>query len=974
MKDTRLYIDDVLVDLDNESIITMNYLLEDSDNPTIVKNSFSKSITLPSTEGNNALFGRIYDLSRETIIDDIKRSGIYFNTLKRTPFKLFIESELIESGYIQLTGIAVTNGAPRYTIQAYGGLGDFLYSLMYDENGDKRNLASLNFGFDGFNGEAEREMDFNITKEYVTSSWSVVGSGRHTLLEAITFVPAYNGINKDFDASKALINYKGLDNLSLPRGVTEDGVNYSSVSGYALAEFKRAMDESEVRDLRSYLQRPALSVRALVRACCNPNNNGGYNVILDKAFFNEENTLYHDAYITLPMLSNEVENEDSTTTLGATADFIGSSQNIFNREIEVGEASFTDVPTNATIKIDIPLSLQVQNNNGGEINGSKLYLSYSKYKRVEEDYGDGIVSNPIVFDSSYHSAIVAQIRVYDTTTRALVAASSELAFCGDEDFDSSWKVYTPIDKVERGVTSVKGKFIRNGNTLEFISVDDNNTFPISLSFVRGATRGVRIFVNLQRVYKGNYKNVSDDASSLFVLERGVDEALQNVVVYDNSIVGDIADGEWTASTANLPSISSNSKVTKEILLGSTQSPADYLLSYCKLFGLRFIKNVHAKTINITSHYFDGDVVDINNRIDRAQGMSITPNVFSKKFMRMALSQPESYFAKKYKEANKLDYAQKRIDTGFSFNTETEEIYKDNVFASAVPCLAVSPFYNTYRNSGGYETFAPLADGMTLKLYNGTIGNYKIIEQELPSRTYVDASKTTPFSANKGYDIMPRMCYFSQNNDGSREPIDIVSNLVVFCGHSNLVNSAGEAVTYYLTDDISMMGNLNDGKACYLLTQSETDIMGNIIAKAYTQLPLFLSIRLINGQVSQSFEFAKSKESYIPSIDYPEGVTLYERYWAGFFNDRMHVDTRKVSCMVDLSGMVINGEALRKFYFFDNNVWLLNKVEDYDPTTDRLTKCEFIKVRNMSAYLTPVDGVDTDGGDSSFDYSFEIKLS
>ena len=126
MKDTRLYIDDVLVDLDNESIITMNYLLEDSDNPTIVKNSFSKSITLPSTEGNNALFGRIYDLSRETIIDDIKRSGIYFNTLKRTPFKLFIESELIESGYIQLTGIAVTNGAPRYTIQAYGGLGDFL--------------------------------------------------------------------------------------------------------------------------------------------------------------------------------------------------------------------------------------------------------------------------------------------------------------------------------------------------------------------------------------------------------------------------------------------------------------------------------------------------------------------------------------------------------------------------------------------------------------------------------------------------------------------------------------------------------------------------------------------------------------------------------------------------------------------------------------------------------------------------------
>ena len=89
-----------------------------------------------------------------------------------------------------------------------------------------------------------------------------------------------------------------------------------------------------------------------------------------------------------------------------------------------------------------------------------------------------------------------------------------------------------------------------------------------------------------------------------------------------------------------------SKVTKEILLGSTESPADYLLSYIKLFNLRFIKDVGTKTVTITPNYFNGNIIDIEERIDRGQAVNITPNVFSKKFMRLGLNQPETYFAKK----------------------------------------------------------------------------------------------------------------------------------------------------------------------------------------------------------------------------------------------------------------------------------------------------------------------------------------
>ena len=49
-------------------------------------------------------------------------------------------------------------------------------------------------------------------------------------------------------------------------------------------------------------------------------------------------------------------------------------------------------------------------------------------------------------------------------------------------------------------------------------------------------------------------------------------------------------------------------------------------------------------------------------------------------------------------------------------------------------------------------------------------------------------------------------------------------------------------------------------------------------------------------------------------------------------------------MVDLSGIAVNSELLRNFFYFDNNYWLLNSIEDYDIAANKLSKCEFIKVK------------------------------
>lgn len=63
-RDIRLYIANKRVDLTDELSLPMNFQQEDFSNPTIIKNSFSKTITIPGTKNNNKLFGEIYKLDR----------------------------------------------------------------------------------------------------------------------------------------------------------------------------------------------------------------------------------------------------------------------------------------------------------------------------------------------------------------------------------------------------------------------------------------------------------------------------------------------------------------------------------------------------------------------------------------------------------------------------------------------------------------------------------------------------------------------------------------------------------------------------------------------------------------------------------------------------------------------------------------------------------------------------------------------
>ena len=59
-----LYIGGRRADIDDDTFVVFNWRREDYDNPTAVRNSWSNSVTLPGTPGNNKLFGDIFRTDR----------------------------------------------------------------------------------------------------------------------------------------------------------------------------------------------------------------------------------------------------------------------------------------------------------------------------------------------------------------------------------------------------------------------------------------------------------------------------------------------------------------------------------------------------------------------------------------------------------------------------------------------------------------------------------------------------------------------------------------------------------------------------------------------------------------------------------------------------------------------------------------------------------------------------------------------
>lgn len=890
-----------MVDLDDQSFILFNYTQDDLSNPTIVKNSFSQQITLKGTANNNRIFGHYFKTDRR-ITNTGGETGTDFNASQKTPFTIYNEmGEILQSGYVKLDSISRKGADIQYKVSLFGGLGSFFFSLSYDEDGNKRTLASLDYLGSG----DPTEIDFTIDVTSVQAAWQVLRriydgttptpTGKWTI---INFAPAYNGIPDNFSADKGLLSLPGA-------GLPAEKDGYSARGGYGLVNLANPQDEWAVKDLRSYLQRPVLSMRAFLDAICNPSNNGGY--VVDISDISDTDLFpYFDMWMTLPTIPSLGSTPESGETLSLQLSSSASTNNEIGRYDIIGVVPFgavvfanirskirLNMPTGANDYNSLPL---IGDDQAGHVQFSLMFLQMVAYASDDTMVGGSGVKmvTPI---SSLSPAVVAQEVGY---TPAFSTNSYERVDIGGGNKVSNG-VYELSEEISLQVEAQDVAYYKlMAYAYDGQGVLNQGTWSYTYSG-QGGTARLKFYVD----YNTNFL-----AASAFI----VDGSGNSITKTDSS------------------QLRSGASITKQMLLSTSATPAEYLLSLCKMFGLYFVYDPDQRKVTILKRnsLYQDETIDLTRRVDLSKGIDIQPMVFNSKWYDFILEGVGGSFYDEYLNIEGIEYGIQRVNTGYDFNADAVNLMDSQVFKNACTILARSKYWNIIERGRVFIPSPFLDNGNTITRWNPD-----------------GETQDTPISCPPGYS---NVTYYNNTFNGyDKEDLckvqfaDAEGKMVEGKDVLLLLNGFGNYSRFKVTDDLPIMSVVNGGKPCWILDS------GNGV-----DIPIFsrYGYAMVGGtrEISQSLDFGVPRQLDIPAVDYDPESTLYETAWKAYISDRYDVNTKIMTCRVDFSGIQVCQELLRKFYWYDNSIWVLNAIRNYSLTTYDPVECEFVQVQDKSNYL------------------------
>lgn len=919
----RLYIGDSEVDLSTDSLVLMNYKADDLNNPAVVKNSYSQQVTLPSTRNNDAIFGMMFRADRKTTAGS-GGTGPSFSPLVRTPFSIYSEAgELLESGYMKLDSVTDKNGKVSYGVTLYGGLGSFFYTLSYDDEGNELTLADLPLLSD----DPEDKIEFTINKETVAEAWAALRAGTAGPWQVVNFAPAYNGLPEgDFSADVAVGNPANVGGeTSYP-----DGSNvYRPINNNALYDLGEEFTEWQTKDLRSYLQRPVFSVKGMIAAIGRYAASKGFTLNLDGSFFNSENEVYDKAWVTLPLLTTvEQEGMEGDFTISGRADSEQTEAGEYEEGIVINlnpDNTNTDALVTVTVKPDIVLTTDP------DTNTLSSYLNRPKGSFTQGTPGIMIFEQLILYGVNNEVISASPIQVY---------TSNDL-----DEFESAtdWAVRANLPGAVYGY----GANLVVCGALEKTTTFVGTNHAIGSSYIQELTAtGIGVVKSAVKIW---VRTVS------FVIVQGVttwtlsdDEPIQipwylpayfDVRYYSSAV----SDGTLQYTIAD--QLRSQSKITQSIMLSDTMTPAEFLLSYSKTFGLSYTYDKGSKTVSLLTRnsLYTDDVVDIEDRIDRSKDIKTTPLVSESKWLSFASGEAEGDFVEFYRKKYGREYGDQKVNTGYDFNADTNDVLESAEFTGGAEVLEKSIYYNNITSgatgpsglNGRTRICSTFLNGSaSYKLYLN--GSDKDNSADLEGITPDATATITPFNVPlPAYDIIPKLqCH---TDDGSATD---GKGILLFL-RGSIADDEAAATAYarfIITDDSSAMYDLNGGP-CWELSEGI----------AASDMPIFGRHWMSGNEIVKTMDFGIPAEIDIPNLSVNSEAAIYTRYWQKYIEDMYNVDTRICSAYVDFRGIQVGEELLRKFFFFDGAIWRLNGISNYSLTTVGTVQCEFVKVMDMSAY-------------------------
>lgn len=927
---TELYINKKKVDLSKEIAILLSKTRTDYINPTVVKNSFSKTVTLPGTNSNNALFNEIW------MLDRTHWTGA-FNPSKRVDFELITDGTLDEMGYVKLNKISKSNGIYNYDITLYGEIGNILYTLSYDINETTQEVTNLTLGDLIY----ERALNFTISKQMINNAWTALKNNTDNIYQTLNFAPAYNGKPKanKFDASKVWVaelpdagdvtmwgagrtKWDGEDRLGMPKEKTVDNKTYKILStmiskldpndNYGLVELPNAVTDLEMRDFRSYLLRPVLRLSKIFEAIDRYiYNKKEWHLILTDPFFEQSD--YKDAWVTLNMLY-EINPDVESYTQFLQKDFLSKTAAPFKYlvsfckmyglylDIDVTKKTltlrslknfFNDKTENlvvnegSTISID-PLSFN-KSSYTFDFGESKDADFIKKYNETHEvPYGSKKVNTGYQFDNSTDKYI--KDNIFKNATDALEQSPYYR-------FSPNYPAtFVDDDSAYHGTKELKYTLFKDAKA------DDTDSDRYTATIERG--NNVGLYYIAQRhtwgglqagVYQDDYpkvqlhndKNESVDGSNVIIYFRGMTTTKIAKPYYDSSSKKRMWMTDDTVNSNTFYNLSDDNPVLKKAIgkncwINNAQ-PDTGVGSDSTALVIKEIPNFTREDYSFLSPaYLFRDRSFNNFSIEKVNGCTTTTGT-SPHLNDIAASNTSG--------------STSGVSVYFYHPTQLIANHKYLILASVnIDQTYVNDLFTKY--AGAESTTGELIDHLDIDAG----GHYVVTGSVMRSLT------------TSNHKLFPcKMCGPDIRTYNMSLRWIIVYDLTLI-GVEDRVNTVSEGISFFgvPTEEDSFMGT--------------------------------------PYRMKTSHEFSTPTEIYIPDTFTVPGIDIYDRYWKEYIADLYSVDTRVMTAEIYLENI---HDSFKKFYWYNNALWVLSSITDWNPET-KICKATLLKVNNKGDYTDYMD--------------------
>lgn len=329
-----------------------------------------------------------------------------------------------------------------------------------------------------------------------------------------------------------------------------------------------------------------------------------------------------------------------------------------------------------------------------------------------------------------------------------------------------------------------------------------------------------------------------------------------------------------------------------------------ILNYCKIFRIYITLDESTKRIifiPFDKFFKNYEIIDWNEKIDYSKPWSLNPNIIDVKNILFNYEDtPNTELRRIYKENYNSNYGEQKVVTDYSFDNNTTKLF-EKVTSSNVASISYLDWYDLYT--------------------------WRRIRYISNKETYID---------NFGKD----------NKEES-----VFGEFLFYDGLKNF--ELVEQHPYYIAPFVKIADDTLEQirKKTYVYNLTGADTGPDATVTEISTYPLLvISIKQQETLTPHLITFG------IPSLNYTaeapiesSSQSIYMAFWQHYIGDVYNIKTKKVTCYVRLTADDYKNFKFNKFVTIQNQLYIVNKIFDFDINSSESTKVELLSINNLNNY-------------------------